>query len=444
MDWTTDRALTFAPNPAAAKRAQGLATLRKWSAYCGNERAIWGSCAGSRGREYHVCVDFRGPAFKCSCVSKQFPCKHGLALLLLYINSPDLLKVTEPPEYVSEWLEKRDARIKKKAERTPEEIQKSEADKAKRLAARLELMQRGMVDLEQWLEDLIRQGLASFEGREYSFWNEMASRMVDAKAPVLGRMIKEIPLLISGKEEWAESVLSILGEMYLLVRGFKNYDNLPEEQQLTLRNIAGVIIKKEELQPLEGLRDDWIVLGQKEGIHEEERRIYFRRTWFQGKESQRMATLTEFAQGGPNFLGHYMTGTRFNGEVVYYPSTVPMRCIMKNQMSVSEHSEAINAHPDCESFLSTYAKALSANPWVLQFPCCIKNVIPVTKNNNIFIVDKNKKALPLHQSEQEGWKLLAISGGQPITIFGEWTGKMLVPLSAELNDQLVTLQTTSA
>jgi hypothetical protein len=29
-----------------------------------------------------------------------------------------------------------------------------------------------------------------------------------------------------------------------------------------------------------------------------------------------------------------------------------------------------------------------------------------------------------------GWKLLALSGGYPITIFGEWNGRSLLPISA--------------
>jgi SWIM zinc finger len=43
---------------------------------------VWGLCAGSGKRPYQTVVDLTGPAYKCSCPSRKFPCKHALALLL--------------------------------------------------------------------------------------------------------------------------------------------------------------------------------------------------------------------------------------------------------------------------------------------------------------------------------------------------------------------------
>jgi len=36
------------------------------------------------------------PAFKCSCPSRKFPCKHGLGLLLLYASDQAAFNVAEP------------------------------------------------------------------------------------------------------------------------------------------------------------------------------------------------------------------------------------------------------------------------------------------------------------------------------------------------------------
>ena len=39
-------------------------------------------------------------------------------------------------------------------------------------------------------------------------------------------------------------------------------------------------------------------------------------------------------------------------------------------------------------------------------------------------------ALPLQLHTSDGWALLALSGGQPLTVQGEWDGASLRPLSA--------------
>ena len=39
-------------------------------------------------------------------------------------------------------------------------------------------------------------------------------------------------------------------------------------------------------------------------------------------------------------------------------------------------------------------------------------------------------ALPLQLHTSDGWALLALSGGQPLTVQGEWDGTSLRPLSA--------------
>ena len=48
-----------------------------------DERPL-GALQGQRQNPYQVCVDLAGPAYKCSCPSRKFPCKHALGLLLLW------------------------------------------------------------------------------------------------------------------------------------------------------------------------------------------------------------------------------------------------------------------------------------------------------------------------------------------------------------------------
>ena len=185
MQWTTEQVLALAPDSSSIKAAKKLISLSKWSNFGKNERSIWGECKGSGSKLYQVCIDLKGPAFKCSCPSRKFPCKHGLALFLLRLEQEAAFSKNSLPAWVSEWLEDRLRRAENKAKRA-EVKAKKEADPvaaAKRAEKREANIQAGVQELELWLQDLLRQGLASLQGKPYQFWDEMASRMVDAQAP---------------------------------------------------------------------------------------------------------------------------------------------------------------------------------------------------------------------------------------------------------------------
>jgi hypothetical protein len=63
-----------------------------------------------------VSIDLVGPAFRCSCPSRKFPCKHGLALLLLWVDgSGSVADADEAAGFAQEWAAERSARAEAKA-----------------------------------------------------------------------------------------------------------------------------------------------------------------------------------------------------------------------------------------------------------------------------------------------------------------------------------------
>lgn len=80
---TTDQILALSPDDSSAKAAKGLLAPAKWPLLGHDEVAIWGECQGSGSKPYQVIIEVSGQSFKCSCPSRKFPCKHGLALYLL-------------------------------------------------------------------------------------------------------------------------------------------------------------------------------------------------------------------------------------------------------------------------------------------------------------------------------------------------------------------------
>ena len=81
---TAEQILALAPDPASARAGQGLANARKWATLGCDMRSAWGECQGSAREPYRTQIDLSEPAFRCSCPSRKFPCKHGLGLFNLH------------------------------------------------------------------------------------------------------------------------------------------------------------------------------------------------------------------------------------------------------------------------------------------------------------------------------------------------------------------------
>lgn len=429
QELTYEHILTLAPDAGTAQRAKSVAHAQRWHTLAGNERAIWGTL-GDPADPYRTAVDFEGMGFRCSCPVRRQPCKHGIGLLLLFSKNNDAFQLADPPDWLSDWLKKRSERSEKTAtdppERSPEQhlalAEKRKQNREKRLLQ----MSAGLAELESWLFDLFRQGLATLEGQAHSYFNDLAARMVDAKLGTLARRIRQVPLLM-GQPNWHERVLAELGEIYLLLRAFQRMETLPEPLQDDLLALTGVNFKKEEILNLPAVADHWLVAGQTEEA--EDGNLLARRTWLIGEKTGKLALLLDFSWGGQGFETTFKLGTVLQAEVVFYPSAYPQRAILKK----FEYSEAAfllrNGFPSLVVFADAYAGALAENPWLGRFPAFLEGVVPVFHQKKFVLVDTERKQLPLTVSDDIGWKLVAIGCGRPIGVFGTWDGEVFSPLS---------------
>lgn len=436
MQLTYDNILALAPDPGTAQRAKGVAHTQRWLSLEGNGRAIWGTL-GNPADPYRTQVEFQGPAFRCSCPVRRQPCKHGIGLLLLFSKNNDAFKVAnELPDWVASWLANRDKKNVKTEENVParstEEDQMLAEKRRQNREKRLFQMTAGLAELESWLTDLFRQGLATLEGQAASYWNDLAARMVDAKLGTLARRIRQLPELMA-QADWHEKMLAELGDIYLLVKAFQRMDTLPEPLQDDLLNLAGVNFKKEEILAQPGLKDRWLVAGQTETS--EEGSLLARRTWLVGEKCARTVLLLEFAWGGQGYDTTWRMGTVLDGEVVFYPSAYPQRVLLKNFEFTDHTFDLRSGYHSLDDFAKKYAEALAANPWLSQFPAYLENVVPIFQKNKFVLVDAFKKQLPLLTGNDAGWKLIAISNGRPLSVFGTWNGETFMPLSTVTGGQ---------
>lgn len=441
MSFTLEIARSLAPDAGTLARAEALTNPRRWLLAERNERALWGETKGINNEIYRTIVDMNGPAYQCSCPVKRFPCKHALALLLMAASEDtDTLGTNPPPQYVVAWLDTRDGRaLAKTMPRTDEQIAQSEASKEKTRHERLKLMEAGINDLQKRLLDILRDGIAHLDTGTEGYWQDFSARMVDAK---MGGLAKRIKSWANFKEkyphDWYERLLSELGAVYMMTKAFKNFDKIPENLQTEILIQAGMTIKKEDILNQEGYEDDWLVMAQIET--KEEDNLTSRRVWLLSKAKGKIVLVLDYAFGNIGFPNTWINGYVYHAEVVFYPAAYPLRVAVK-KVEIGKPFSQIIGYQNFTQFFDAYSKAVSKNLWLGSFPVLMAEVVPIFYQNTFCLLDFDKKyiKMDISQDDNQAWQCVAISGGNPIALFGEWNGEYFTPLSIFAHKRYIAL-----
>lgn len=430
MSTTTPDIKRLAPDTATFSRAKSVAKPKKWRLLQANTQLAWGECKSSGVQYYKTVADLNNWSTYCTCPSRKIPCKHALALLMLLHNRVEFFQMTEaPPAWVQTNLAKRNA----PSDPQQEAINQAAADKNR--SQRLALMKSGLIELEMWLQDMFRQGLATLDAVDENYWLDLSARMVDAKLGSVGRRIKRF-IYLQQHDNWHEVLLQELSELYLLAQGFKNMDQLPTQLQTEIQSVAGVNLRKQEVLKNTGVKDYWLVIGQVYGVEDN---LNFRRTWLLGKEQQQFALLLDFTWGNNAFETEWQVGQLFWGEVVYYPGSYPLRGMFRHFEPSKETFDNFQGHVDFAAFQQQYAKMIAANPWLTNTPALLEDVIPIYDGNTFLLVDIVGKKMVAQIAEGSPWTLLSISGGRRVCLFGEWKNQIFTPLCSLTENRLIVL-----
>ncbi|WP_342565919.1 SWIM zinc finger family protein [Paenibacillus sp. FSL R7-0345] len=161
---------SLAPNTAAIKNGQGLVRKKSFIQLHRTEdgELLFGQCAGSGKTPYECSVDFvtpESPVFRCSCPSRQFPCKHALGLLYAYVEGQTFTPAPVPEDIASkrDKAEKREEnKAKQAAEGSPAKPKKiNKSALKKKITAQLE----GLELLEKLVLSLVRGGLSTIDAK---------------------------------------------------------------------------------------------------------------------------------------------------------------------------------------------------------------------------------------------------------------------------------------
>jgi hypothetical protein len=431
MTWTTEQVLVLAPDAASAKAGSQLAALARWRNPGQSARALWGECQGSGKEPYRTQIDLNGPVFKCSCPSRKFPCKHGLGLLLLFANRPDALAANPEPDWVADWLQSRQQRAGRKsapeAALAPEVAAVRAGQAAARAERREDRVGAGLDELERWLHDLAREGLAALPGKSTRFFETMAARLVDAQAPGIAGHLRRVAGLPYSGGDWQHGLIRSLSRLPLLIAAWRRLEVLPDGLQADVRSLIGFTQTQETFAGQPGVVDHWLVAAQHVS---EEDRLRVQRSWLLGRDGGQAALLLQFAHGQQPFPLQWLPGSLLHAELVYYPSAWPCRAQI-GQWHATAAATALPPGQSIAGMLAAYADALGCNLFLDRFPALLADLTPVRRDGVLYLRDESGQALPVAADFTAGWPLLAVSSGRPSTVFGEWDGESVRPLTVD-------------
>lgn len=431
----------LAPDASSASAGKKLGKPTTWKTLGQSSQALWGECQGSA--LYQTQVSLVDLASKCSCPSRKFPCKHALGLLFLAADSPQALASAGEPEWVTGWLAKRGAAQEKKQERAESAASKpvDTVAQAKRAEKRQDNMLAGVEQLDAWMSDLVRQGLARVQGESPSFWDGQARRLVDAQAPGLATRVRQMSQGVGASEDWAARLLDELGSLSLLTHAYRRVANLEPALAADVRRLVGLSLDQAEVVAHgDAVDDDWTVLCE---AADEDERVRVQRAWLRGRASGRTALILQFAAGNGRFPETLVAGTRFRARLAFWPSACPQRALIVERHSQAESCAAPGGENVAGS-LARFAGLLGRLPWLEREVFVLDAVVPMLPDPTLgsqhcCVVDGAGNALPLLGTSHD--VLLAISGGHPLTLVGEWDGYALSPLLAWSGGRMLPLVT---
>lgn len=437
--WERGRVLALAPDAGSTQAA--LSLLRSGSVRDAGaaKGAVWGRWQGSGRTPYETVVELAGPTYACSCPSRKFPCKHALALLLRW--SSGQVPSGQPPTYASSWLEARAARAAKQpvgAGRPAGELADPDAA-LRRAAARAERVAGGLDELDQWLRDQVRSGLAGLERVGYAHFEVIAARMVDAQAPGVASLLRGIPGELTG-EGWPGRVLDQLAALHLLVEAHRRLRDLDPGLAENVRSRVGYPVSKDEVLAQPGLDDEWLALGMVDTV---EYRLESRRVWLYGAETGRWAMLLSFAPPGGSLNSEVVAGQRLRGRLHFYPGAGQLRALIGERTSTQDGALFPEAQPLAVT-QRRFAQLLSLDPWTNRMPTAVSaSPIPPARSDEPWrLRDIDGAGCDVIGLPGDPWLLLACSLGRRVGIFGEWSARGFRPLSVLPDDRGIAFTTS--
>lgn len=265
--------MAMAPNQTAVSNGKKISQSGGFIKRERSEDGVFymGECKGSGKKNYFTSVDFIEPEMpicRCSCPSRQFPCKHGIALLYEILADKNF-DICDIPEDIQKKREK------KQEKESGESSAKKETSKKVSKTARMKKIKKqleGLEFAEQMMQNILKAGFGAMGGTNLKTYEQLSKQLGDYYLSGPQHLVNELIIEIKefakdGKEENYENMISLLEKFWTLIKKSKDYlTEKLESKDASLDNTElyeelGGVWKLEELQEL-GLKKENVDLLQ--------------------------------------------------------------------------------------------------------------------------------------------------------------------------------------
>lgn len=430
--WTIEQVAAVAPAPRSVAAAEPLAEAARWSALGGDDRVLWGRCRGSGAEPYDTSVDHVEVAWRCTCPSRKHPCKHALALMLLWVRGG--VPEASRPASIESWIERRDRRPADPARPTsgggrgsvagveggrpapgsaadPDTADapdtdgdaspptdRDELDRSR--DERVARMMEGLSELDRWLEDRMRTGLADPALARYSTWDQLAARLVDARAGSLANRVRRLAGLVGAGPDWHAEVLAELGLLHLIAQAGRRLPGLPGELADAVATASGWQVRHADVLGGVPETDEWFVAGRSDT---REDRIEVRRVWLRGTASGRWAMLLSFAAYQQSLDDSFVVGTVVHADLHRYPGR-SLRALAGRRYADPlpfTAPPAVTIVQACDEI----GRAVAGEPWLERYPAIVRAAPSILDGR--WVLTDATGSLPLQGDDRSIGTLLA-------------------------------------
>ena len=472
--WSVEQVASVAPSASAMSAAQPLATPSRWSQLGVAGTSVWGSFQGSGTEPYDTIADHSRLGFSCSCLSRQTPCKHALALLLLWVRGQVADTVT--PSHVEAWMQRRRAASSRamaaadneagepsgggNAPGKPDTTDGSSAtvdgavivdeqpappapppDRDATRNDRVVRMHAGLAELDRWLDDRIRTGLADSSLARYATWDQLAARLVDAQAGSLANRVRRLAGLVGASTNWHDDVLAELGILHLLAQAGRRIEVLPSSLADAVATTVGWQVRQADVIAGVPDTDEWMIAGRSD-VRED--RIEVRRHWLRGVNSGRWALALSFAAYQQSLDTSLPVGSSLHADLHRYPGPA-----LRALVGTRYHDPAIHPNVAAQFAASACSIAdgcaevgalLASEPWLDRVPVTVH--ARLARTGRAWALADHTGSMPILAPDTRAFDagvamLLAVSEGKPVDLTVEWTPHGVIPLSIHLPDRTV-------
>jgi hypothetical protein len=148
--------------------------------------------------------------------------------------------------------------------------------------------------------------------------------------------------------------------------------------------------------------------------------------------------LLAFGTFGNDVTTEHPVGTVLHADVHWYPGASPLRALVGRLHDPARVTTAAPPAGTVAEAAAAVGWSIAAEPWLERAPACV-SATPVPLGNGRWSLADDTGSVPIVPGFWRTAELVALSGGRPLTVMGEWSSDGFMPLTLWASGHAVAL-----